>query len=139
VALGLGGVQRPDRQELARIVPLVQRLGGVDPLVALEPDQPASQQLGEDLGHLRLADARLTLEQQRLVQREGEMDRGRESPIRQVGVRSQLGLELVDRSGYRAGILRRAHRANGTGRSVSERPPTLGTARFDGPHPLEVE
>ena len=29
----------PDREQLARVVPLVQRLGGVDPLVALQADQ----------------------------------------------------------------------------------------------------
>ena len=30
---------QPDRQQLARVVPLVQRLAGVDALVALEPDE----------------------------------------------------------------------------------------------------
>ena len=35
-ALRLG---QPDREQLARVVPLVQRLGGLDAVVALEPDQ----------------------------------------------------------------------------------------------------
>ena len=40
VAGRLGGA---DPQQLARVVPLVERLGGVDPLVALQPDQRSSR------------------------------------------------------------------------------------------------
>jgi hypothetical protein len=40
VAAGLG---HPDRQELAGVVPLVQRLGRVDALIALQPDQRGAE------------------------------------------------------------------------------------------------
>ena len=38
------GVHRAHRDQLARVVPLVQRLRGVDALVALQPDQLAAEQ-----------------------------------------------------------------------------------------------
>ncbi len=109
VPLGLGCIHRPHGQQLPGVVPLVQRLGRIDPLVALETDQPPSQELAEDLRHLRLADARFALQEQRLVEREGQMDRRREAPVGQVGVRTQLGLQLVHR-GERV-----IHGAHGTG------------------------
>ena len=57
---------QPDAQQLARVVPLVERLAGVDALVALQPVQRRVQHAGQRLGRLRLADARLALQQQRL-------------------------------------------------------------------------
>ena len=42
----------------ARIVPLVDRRGDVEPLVALQADQPAPERGGQHLGDLGLADAR---------------------------------------------------------------------------------
>jgi hypothetical protein len=33
------GLREPDREQLAGVVPLIQRLGGVDPLVALQADE----------------------------------------------------------------------------------------------------
>ena len=62
-ALRLG---EPDREQLARVVPLVERLRRVDPLVALQADQGCVEHEGERFGGLGLADARLALEQQRL-------------------------------------------------------------------------
>jgi hypothetical protein len=44
----------------------------VEPLVALQADQPGARGPRERLGGLRLADARLALEQERLADREGE-------------------------------------------------------------------
>src|SRR5262249_8190238 len=66
-----------DPEELSRIVPLVERLRRVDALVALEPDQPRVEHLGEGLRRLGLADARLSLEKQWLRQAEREEQRGR--------------------------------------------------------------
>jgi hypothetical protein len=63
VTLGFGRVHGPHGKQLTGVVPLVQGLGGVDPLVALESDQPAPQQLGEHLRHLGLADPGLALQQ----------------------------------------------------------------------------
>ncbi len=71
---------QPDPEQLSRVVPLVQRLGGVDPLEALQPDQRRVEQLGQRLGGLRLADPRLALEQQRLRQSYGAEQRGRPAP-----------------------------------------------------------
>ncbi len=50
------------------VVPVVDRLGDVDALVALEPNQLAAGGCSQRLGELGLADARLAFEQQRPVQ-----------------------------------------------------------------------
>ena len=55
----------PQVQDLAGEVPVVERLGGVDALVALQPDQRQVQRLGERLGQGGLAGARLALQEQR--------------------------------------------------------------------------
>ena len=62
LAGGLGGAQV---EQLAGVVPLVDGLGDVDALVALQADQLAAGPAGQHLGHLGLADAGLALEQQR--------------------------------------------------------------------------
>ena len=62
------GVGHPDAQQLAGIVPFVQRLGRVDALVTLQPDEGRVEHGGQRLGGRGLADPRLTLEQQRLRQ-----------------------------------------------------------------------
>ena len=59
-----------DVQELARVVPLVDGVRDVEALVALEADQPRAEHAGERLGRLGLPDARLALEQHRLLERE---------------------------------------------------------------------
>ena len=56
-------------QDLAREVPVVERLGGVDALVALQPHQRQLQRLGQRLGERGLARAGLALEQQRPLHR----------------------------------------------------------------------
>ena len=81
VAARLG---QADRQQLARIVPLVQRLGGVDAVVALQPDQRRVQHLRERLGGLGLADPGLPLQQQRLREAEAEEERGRQALVDEV-------------------------------------------------------
>src|SRR5215831_13973105 len=53
---------QPDRQQLARVVPLIQRFGGGQALVALQPQHRRVQRLGQCLGRLGLADPRFTLE-----------------------------------------------------------------------------
>ena len=71
-----------DREQLARVVPLVERLGSVDPLVALQADQRGVEHLRQRLRGLGLADAGLALEQQRLGKAERRGNRGRVSPRR---------------------------------------------------------
>ena len=56
----------------------------VDALVALEPDQARARRARQGLRHLGLADAGLTLEQQRLLQRPGQIDGGGKTPVREV-------------------------------------------------------
>jgi hypothetical protein len=76
--------QRPDLQHLPGIVPLVQRLIGVDALVALQPDQPPAEDLRQHLGDLGLADADLALQQDGALQRQRDEQRRRQAAISQV-------------------------------------------------------
>ena len=62
LAFGLGDA---DRDHLRGVVPLVDRGGDVEALVALQPDQPAAERRGQHLGDLGLADAGLAFEEQR--------------------------------------------------------------------------
>jgi hypothetical protein len=61
----------------------------VDALVALEPDQPRAGSAGERLRDLGLADAGLTLEQQRLLELDREVYGGREAPVREIALARQ--------------------------------------------------
>src|SRR5207247_2920100 len=88
---------QPDVQQLARVVPLVDGVREVDPLVALEADEPRAQHLGHHLGRFGLAHARLALDEQRLLQLEGEKDRGRERAVADVAPLAQAALDVLDR------------------------------------------
>ena len=90
------GLQQPDLQHLARVVPFVH--GGVDveALVALQPDEPCVERGGEDLGQLGLAHAGLTFEQQRPTQPQAEEDGGDERPIGHVVALAEGRLQAVD-------------------------------------------
>jgi hypothetical protein len=57
-------------------VPFVDGARRIEPLIALQPDQPAAQRGGDGLGNLRLADACLTLEEKRLAQLQGQISDG---------------------------------------------------------------
>ena len=94
----LAFLQRPRVEELARVVPLVERLRGVDPLVALEPDQVGLEDAGERLPDLGLADPRLPFEEQRPAHRDGQEDRGREAPVGQVVLPTEGPFDVGDRS-----------------------------------------
>ena len=83
LARGLGG---PQVEELAPVVPVVDGLGGVDALVALQPDQLAARPRRQHLGQLGLADAGLALQQQRPPQRDGQEHGGGQPLVRQVPV-----------------------------------------------------
>ena len=83
-------------QQLPRVVPLVHGVRDVEALVALQPDQARVRRARERLGGLGLADARLALEQERLLEREREEERGRETAVGQVVGRPQRLLQLVD-------------------------------------------
>ena len=92
--LALG--QRPDLQHLPRVVPLVERLVGVDALVALQPDEPAAEDRGEHLGDLGLADPDLALEQDRALQRQRDEQRGGQAAVGEVAALAQEVGQLTD-------------------------------------------
>jgi hypothetical protein len=96
VDLGVLGLHRPEVEELPGVVPLVDGLGGVDALVALEAEEVAARPPGEDLGHLGLADAGLPLEEQRPAQAQGQEDGRGEALVRQVVVTGEGLADLFD-------------------------------------------
>ncbi len=55
-------LQQPDLEHLARVVPLVDRRVDVQPLVALEANEPCAEAGCQHLGKLGLADPRFALE-----------------------------------------------------------------------------
>jgi hypothetical protein len=83
------GLRGADGEQLAAVVPVVDRVVEVDALVALQPDQARAGRGRQRTRDLRLADARLTLEQQRLLQRRSEVDGGREAPVGEVSLPGQ--------------------------------------------------
>jgi hypothetical protein len=68
-----------DVQELAGVVPLVDGVRDVQALVALQADQAGARGPRERLGGLRLAHAGLALQEERLLDRQGE-EEGRGEP-----------------------------------------------------------
>ncbi len=66
-ALGL------DAQQLLLVVPLVERLGLVETLVALQADQLGAGDLGDRLGELGLAGTGWALDEDRLLEPVGEV------------------------------------------------------------------
>ncbi len=91
------GLQQPDLEHLARVVPLVHRGVDVEALVALQPDQPRAEAAREHLGELGLADARLALEQQRPLELEREEHRGRDRSVGDVAALAERFLHRLGR------------------------------------------
>ena len=77
-------VGQPDAQQLPRVVPLVERLRRVDALVALQAYQRRVEHGGQRPSRLRLADACLALEQERLGQPQAEEHRRRKALVDEV-------------------------------------------------------
>ena len=92
---------RGDPQQLLGVVPLVERAGLVDALVALQPDQPRAGGLGDRLGQLGLADPGRPLDQQRLAQPIGQEDGGGDGGGGQVADAGQPVGHLGDRAEQR--------------------------------------
>ena len=80
-----------DLEDLPRVVPVVHRGRDVQPLVALEPNQPAVERGGEGFRDLGLSDAGLAFDEERLAQTQREEERHRERPVRDV----PLALERI--------------------------------------------
>ena len=85
-----------DAQELLAVVPLVQRLGLVEALVALEPDQPPLGGAGERLRELGLADAGRALDEHRLAELRREVGDERRGLVREVPHFAEARLDLLD-------------------------------------------
>ena len=98
-----GRLQQPDVQQLPRVVPLVNGLAYVQPLVALQPDEARAQRRRQHLGDLRLADARLAFEEERPLQRQREVDRHRQRAVGDVQLAAQRLLQFVDGRGRGTG------------------------------------
>ena len=64
-------------QQLLAVLPFIQRLGFIQPFVALQPDQRQLEHLGSGLREFGLADARRAFDQNRLAQVIGKIHRGR--------------------------------------------------------------
>ena len=86
----------PGVEELARVVPLVEGLAGVDSLVALEPDELGVEHARQGPRDLGLPHAGLALQQQRPAEREGQEDRDGEAAIGEVRLLREGRLEGVD-------------------------------------------
>ena len=95
VEVVLGGLGHADGEELAGEVPFVEGFGGVDPLVALEPDERGVQYFGQHLGGLGLADPGLAFEQQRLGEPDGAEQRGGDAVVGEVADFRQRGLQAL--------------------------------------------
>ena len=92
---------RLDGEELALVVPLVERGVLVEALVALEADQLGLVDRGERLRHLGLADARLAFEQQRALEELHQPQRGREIAVGDVADLAEPGGDLLAGHGFR--------------------------------------
>src|SRR4051795_12671730 len=87
-----------DAQQLLAVVPLVQRLGLVEALVALQPHERAAHVAGQRLGQLGLAHAGRPLDEHRLAQAGGEVGHQGRRFARQVADRAEAGGHLLDRT-----------------------------------------
>src|SRR6185437_3709099 len=68
-----------DLDHLPRIIPLIDRRGDVEALIALEANEPPPQRLRQHLGDLGLADPGLAFEEKRPFERQRQIDRRREA------------------------------------------------------------
>ena len=102
LAFGLGGA---DRDHLRGVVPLVDRGRDVEPLVALQADQPAAERRRQHLGDLGLADAGLAFEEDRPAHLQRQEQHGRQRPVGEIVGRRQQLERVVDGGRERRGGL----------------------------------
>ena len=76
--IGCVALGEPDPQQLLRVIPFVQRACRIEALIALQTDQARLEDLGENLRAFGFADARGPFQQERLLERQHEFERGRE-------------------------------------------------------------
>ena len=87
----LGSAQR---EQLARVVPVIEGVVDVDALVALQADQGCPRRRGQRLGDLGLAHAGLALDEERLAELGGEEDGGGQGRVGEVALARE---RLADR------------------------------------------
>jgi len=95
--------REPDLDHLPRIVPFVDRRGGVETFVALQAHERAAEPTREDLGDLRLAHARFAFEKERPSHLQGEKNACGEPAIGEIVVLLQQREHGVDAGGYLGG------------------------------------
>ena len=83
-------------EQLLGVLPLVERLGFVEALVALQADQPGAGARGDDLGELGLADAGRPLDEQRLAELRGQEDHGGDVVVADVFLLGEPTTDFVD-------------------------------------------
>ncbi len=88
--------EKTDVEQLPRVVPLVHGVREVDALVALQADEARVEHLGHDLGGLRLADAGLALDEERLFELQRQEDGRGETAVADVAALAQAPLDIVD-------------------------------------------
>src|SRR5215213_3330364 len=83
-------------QQLLRVIPFIERGGGVETFVALETNQPRLQCVCQRFGDLRFADASWSFDQQWLTKDHREIQSGGNSRVRNVDLLFQHLLDLFD-------------------------------------------
>ncbi len=99
-AIGVELIRRledAELEQLAGIVPLVQRVADLEPFIALEANEIAVKNSRDRRCERGFADARLAFDEQRTLQAEREEERGREALVGDVRVLEQTRLQV----GYR--------------------------------------
>jgi hypothetical protein len=108
-ALAPGRLHRAQKQHLARVIPFVDGGGRVETLVALQADQRRFQQVSQDLGDFRLADARLAFQEERLAEFEGQEEGGGQATFRDIALGVEAAFQFIDTrelvTGGRGGLL----------------------------------
>jgi len=88
-------VEDPELEQLARIIPLVDRLPDVEAFIALKTDQIGLERRGSRRCECRLADTGLTLEKKRAIETERQKQRDGKAPIGDVMVFGEPLLQSV--------------------------------------------
>ena len=87
-----------DAQKLLLVVPLVERLGLIEALVALQPDEPAAGHSGDGLGEFGLARAGRALDEHRLGEPVRQVDDSRDPVVGEVAASPRAVREPRHRS-----------------------------------------
>jgi len=95
----VGRVEDAQLEQLARVVPFVERVADVEPLVALEANQVGLERRGDGGGERGLADAGLALEEQRPLQAQRQEQRDREATVGDIVLVGEALLEIGNGAG----------------------------------------